>query len=80
MPNQYEIDTKFMEFLLQISFILGLFSIVFITALVPRGIQSKYVETLYIMFLMLFVLFLGAVFGLFIKWYGKYKTSLFKFR
>jgi hypothetical protein len=80
MPSQYEIDTKFLGFLLNICFTLGIFSIGFLTALVPTGVQSKTVQSLYIIFLMLFTLFLGVVFALFIKWYSKYKTSLIRFR
>jgi phage shock protein PspC (stress-responsive transcriptional regulator) len=80
MPTQYEMDTKFVELLVNICFILGIFSIGFLTALVPTGVQLKTVQSLYVLFMMLFTLFLGVVFWLFIKWYGKYKTSLFKFR
>jgi hypothetical protein len=80
MPSQYEIDTKFVEILVNICFILGIFSIGFLTALVPTGVQLKTVQSLYVLFLMLFTLFLAVVFDLFIRWYGKYKTSLFKFR
>jgi hypothetical protein len=80
MPSQYEIDTKFMEFLLNICFILAIFSIGFLTALVPTGVQIKFVQSLYILFLILLTLFLALVFSLFIIWYSKYKTSLFKFR
>jgi hypothetical protein len=80
MPSQYEIDTKFIEFLLSICFILGVFSIAFLTALVPTGVQIKFVQSMYVLFLMIFVFFLGVAFGLFIKWYRKYKTSLFKYR
>jgi len=80
MPSQYEIDTKFMEFLLNVCFILAIFSIGFLTALVPTGVQIKFVQSMYVLFLMLFTLFLAIAFGLFIKWYGKYKPSLFKFR
>jgi hypothetical protein len=79
MPSQYEIDTKLIEFLLNICFILAIFSIGFLTALVPTGVQIKLVQSMYILFLILFTLFLAVVFGLFIRWYGKYKTSLFKF-
>lgn len=79
MPSQYEIDTKFMEFLLWISFIVSIFSIAFLTALVPTGVQIKFVQFLYVLFLMIFTVFIALVFGLFIKWYGKYKTSLLKF-
>jgi len=80
MPSKYEIDTKFLGFLLNICFILGIFSIGFLTALVPTGAQSKDIQSLYVLFLMLFVLFLGVVFGIFIKWFSKYKTSLIRFR
>jgi nitrogen fixation/metabolism regulation signal transduction histidine kinase len=80
MPSQYEIDTQFMKFLLNISFILAVFSIAFLTALIPTGVQIKFVQNLYVLFLMLLTLLLAVVFGLFIRWYGKYRTSLFKFR
>lgn len=80
MPTQYEIDTKFLEFLLNIGFILVIFSIAFLTALIPSGIQSNFIESLYVLFLILFTLFLGVVFGMFIKWYSKYRTSFFRFR
>jgi len=80
MPSQYEIDTQFMKFLLNVCFILAVFSIAFLTALVPTGVQIKFVQNLYVLFLMLLTLLLAVVFGLFIRWYGKYKTSLFKFR
>jgi hypothetical protein len=80
MPSQYEIDTKFVEFIIGISFILSIFSIAFLTALVPTGVQIKFVQSLYVLFLMLFTLFLAVAFWLFIKWYSKYRTSLFKFR
>ena len=78
MPSQYEIDTKLMEVLLNICFIMAVFSIAFLTALVPTGVQLKMVQSLYVLFLMIFIMFLGSVFGLFIKWYRKYKTSLFR--
>jgi ABC-type phosphate transport system permease subunit len=80
MPSQYEIDTQFMKFLLNICFIISIFSIAFLTALIPSGIGIKLVQSLYVLFMMIFVMFLGVVIGIFIKWYGKYKTSLFKFR
>ena len=79
MPSQYEIDTQFMKFLLNVCFILAVFSIAFLTALVPTGIQLKFVQSMYVLFLMLLTAFLAVVFVLFIKWYGKYKTTLFKF-
>jgi len=79
MPSQYEVDTKFMEFLLNICFILAIFSIGFLTALVPSGVQLKFVQFMYILFLMLLLFFLAVVFVLFIKWYRKYRNSLFKF-
>jgi hypothetical protein len=80
MPSQYEIDTQFMKFLLNICFILAIFSIAFLTALVPTGVQIKFVQSLYVLFLILLTLFLAVAFGLFIKWYSKYRTSLFKLR
>jgi hypothetical protein len=79
MPSQYELDTKLIEFLLNICFVLGIFSIGFLTALVPTGIQMKFVQSMYVLFLMLFAMFLAMVFVLFIKWLKKYKTSLFRF-
>jgi hypothetical protein len=80
MPSQYEVDTQFMKFLLNVCFILTIFSIAFLTALVPTGVQIGFIQTLYVLFLILLTLFIAVVFGLFIRWYGKYKTSLFKFR
>jgi len=78
MPSQYEIDTKFMEFLMNISFILAIFSISFLTALVPTGVQLKFVQSMCVLFLMLFLFFLAFAAVLFIKWYSKYKTSFFQ--
>jgi hypothetical protein len=80
MVSTYEIDTKLIEFLLRIAFTMSIFSLVFLFVLIPKGMQYKFVETMYISFVTLFVLFLGAVFGLFIKWFSKYKTSLFRIR
>lgn len=83
MSSQYDVDTRFLEFLLGICIMISVFSIVFSTAInsieIPV-IQSKFVKSLYILFLMLFTLFLGLVFGLFIRWYSKYKPSLFILR
>lgn len=80
MPSQYDIDTKFLEFLLRICFIIAIFSIAFLVSLVPTGVQIKFIQQLYILFLILFTLFLGSTFMIFIIWYGKYKTSFFKFQ
>ena len=80
MPTQYEIDTKFLGFLLKICFTVVLFSIAFIAALVPTGIQIKAVQQMYILFLILLTLLLGSTFFLFVTWFSKYKTSLFRFR
>jgi len=80
MPTQYEIDTKFLEFMLNIGFVLAIFSIAFLVALIPTGIQSNFIEMLYNLFLILFTLFLGVVFGIFIRWYSKYRTSYFRLR
>jgi len=77
-PDQYEIDSKFIEFLINMCLTIAMFSIAFLIALQYTGVQSKFVESLYVIFLILFTLFLGATFGLFIKWYTKYKVSLFK--
>lgn len=80
MPSQYEIDTKFLEFLFTVCVILGLFSIVFLMAPFLMGVNSKSVYTLNMIFLTLFTLLLGMVFGIFIKWFVKYKNSLIRLR
>lgn len=77
--NQFQIDTKFLEFLLNICLIISIFSFVFLKAITPSYTQIKSIQFMYILFMIFFTLFLGVVFGLFIRWYGKYKTSLFKF-
>jgi len=79
MPTQYEIDTKLVELLLGICFVLSIFSFVFLRAISPAGILIAPLQSMYILFVMLFTLFLAFVFMLFIKWYSKYKASLFKF-
>jgi len=78
MPSQYDIDTKFVEFLLRICFTIAIFSIAFLVSLIPVGVQIKFIQQLYILFLILFTLVLGATFLIFIVWYSKYKTSFFK--
>lgn len=80
MPSTYEIDTKFIEFLLSIAFTMSIFSLVFMFVIMPAAIKHKAIETLLIAFLTLFVLLMGAIFGLFIKWFSKYRTSLFRYR
>jgi len=80
MPSQYDIDTKFLEFLLSICFTVAIFSIAFLTALSTTGIGINFVRQLYVLFLILFTLFLGATFSIFILWYGKYRTSFFNFK
>ena len=80
MPTQYEIDTKFMEFLLLICIVLAIFSFAFFTAVILTDMQAKFVQLMYVLFLILLNIFLAIVLGLFIVWYGKYKNSLFKFR
>lgn len=77
-PDKYEVDTKFIEFLINMCLTVAIFSIAFLIALQYTEIQNKFVESLYIIFLILFTLFLAITFGLFIKWYTKYKVSLFK--
>ncbi|MFH1473689.1 MAG: hypothetical protein ABIE55_02235 [Candidatus Aenigmatarchaeota archaeon] len=80
MPSKYEIDTKFLEFLFNICIILVLFSIVFLILPFLTGVYNKSVQFMNIIFLMLFTLFLGMVFGIFIKWFVKYKNSLIRLR
>ena len=80
MPSQYEIDSKFIEFLLSIAFTMSIFSLVFLFVIMPAAIKHKFIETLLISFLSLFVLLMGAIFGLFIRWFSKYKSSLFRYR
>lgn len=80
MPSQYEIDTKFLEFLLNIAFTMSIFSLVFLFVIMPAAVEHKILETFLLSFLTLFVLLLGAIFGLFIKWFGKYKSSLLRYR
>jgi len=79
MPSQYDTDTKFLEFLLIICLVIALFSIVFFNAL-STNIQNKFVQQMYLLFMILFTLFVGAVFFIFIIWFGRYKPSFFKFR
>jgi hypothetical protein len=80
MASQYEIDTKFLEFLLNICIILGLFSLVFLMTPFLIGLESKSVQSMNIIFLWLFTLLLGIVFSIFIKWFVKYKNSLIRLR
>jgi hypothetical protein len=80
MPSQYDIDTKFLESLLRICFTVAIFSLAFLVSLIPVGAQIKLIQQLYILFLMLFTLFLGATFFIFIMWYSKYKPSFFKIK
>ena len=80
MPTQYDIDTKFLEVLLSICLVIIIFSIAFLIALMQTVTQVKFVQQMYVLFLMLFTLFLGATFFIFIMWFGKYKTSFFKFK
>jgi len=80
MPSQYEIDTQFLGILLRICFTVAIFSIAFLVSLIPAGVQIKFIQQLYILFLILFTLFLGATFMIFVTWYRKYKTSFFKFQ
>jgi hypothetical protein len=80
MPSQYDIDTKFLEMLLSICFTIAIFSLAFLVSLIPTGVGIKLIQQLYVLFLILFTLFLGATFFVFIAWYGKYRTSFFKFR
>lgn len=80
MASQYEIDTKFIEFLFSVCIILALFSVVLIIMPFLAGVQSKNVQLLNIIFLMLFTLLLGMVLGIFVKWFVKYKNSLIRLR
>jgi hypothetical protein len=80
MPTQYEIDTKFLEFLFNVCIILGLFSLVFLMMPFMMGIQSRNIQSLNVIFLTLFTLLLGMVFGIFVKWFVKYKNSLIRLR
>jgi hypothetical protein len=78
MPSQYEIDTKFLDFLFNICIILSLFSLVFLMLPFMIRIQSKNIQSLNVIFLTLFTLLLGMVFGIFVKWFVKYKNSLIR--
>ena len=80
MPSQYEIDTKFLEFLFVVCITLALFSIVFLMVPFLMGVNSKSVYSLNLIFLTLFTLLLGMVFGIFVKWFVKYKNSLIRLR
>ncbi|MFH0928755.1 MAG: hypothetical protein V1818_00160 [Candidatus Aenigmatarchaeota archaeon] len=80
MASQYEIDTKFLEFLFSVCIILVLFSVVFLMMPFLSGVNNKNVQCMNIIFLMLFTLLLGMVFGIFVKWFVKYKNSLLRLR
>ena len=80
MPSQYEIDTRFIELLFKVCLILIIFSFVFLATICLVGNQSKFLQISYILFLMLFILLLGMVFAIFVKWFIKYKNSLIRFR
>jgi NADH:ubiquinone oxidoreductase subunit K len=77
MPTQYEIDTKLIELMISICLVMSIFSIGFVTVLSTSSAQSKATQSMQILFMMMFTLFLGTTAGLFIKWYRKYRTSLF---
>jgi NADH:ubiquinone oxidoreductase subunit K len=79
MPSQYEIDTRLVEFLISICLVMSIFSIGFVTVLSTTGAQAKATQSMQILFMMMFTLFLGTTAGLFIKWYRKYRTSLFRY-
>jgi hypothetical protein len=80
MPSQYEIDTKFLEFLFIVCIILMLFSLVFLMVPFVMGIENKSIQSMNIIFLWLFTLLMGMVFSIFVKWFVKYKNSLIRFR
>jgi hypothetical protein len=80
MPTQYEIDTKFLEFLFITCIILVLFSLVFLMMPFLIGFENKNVQSMNVIFLWLFTLLMGMVFGIFVKWFVKYKNSLIRFR
>jgi hypothetical protein len=80
MPTQYDIDTKFLEFLFTICIILVLFSLVFLMMPFLIGFENKNIQSMNVIFLWLFTLFMGMVFGIFVKWLVKYKNSLIRFR
>jgi len=80
MPSQYEIDTKFLEFLFTVCIILVLFSLVFLMMPFLIGLENKSVQSMNIIFLWLFTLLMGMVFSIFVKWFVKYKNSLIRFR
>ncbi len=79
MPNQYDIDTRFLKFLLDISLIMVVFAILFMSVLFPV-VQISFVRSMCFLFLIFLTLFLGLVFTMFMKWFGKYKTSLFSLK
>lgn len=79
MPSQYEIDTKLVELMIGISFTMGIFSVGFVAALGSTGAQIEFVRSLEILFMMMFTIFLGTLFGLFIKWFKTYRTSLIRY-
>lgn len=79
MPTQYEIDTRLVEFLISICLVMSIFSIGFVTILSTAGTQAKAIQSMQILFMIMFTLFLGTTAGLFIKWYRKYRTSLFRY-
>jgi hypothetical protein len=80
MPSQYEIDTKFLEFLFTVCVILVLFSIAFLLAPFIMGFENKTIQSMNVIFLWLFTLLMGMVFAIFVKWFVKYKNSLIRFR
>jgi hypothetical protein len=79
MPTQYEVDTRLVEFMISICLVMSIFSIGFVTVLAATGAQVKVIQSMQILFMMMFTLFLGTTVGLFIKWYRKYRTSLFRY-
>ena len=80
MPSQYEIDTRFLQFLFSVCIILVLLSLVFLLMPFLIGFENKTVQSMNIIFLWLFTLFMGMVFSIFVKWFIKYKSSLIRFR
>jgi hypothetical protein len=80
MPSQYELDTRFLQFLFNVCMILVLLSLVFLMMPFLIGFENKTVQSMNIIFLWLFTLFMAMVFSIFVKWFVKYKNSLLRFR
>ncbi|MBN2202609.1 MAG: hypothetical protein JW700_00255 [Candidatus Aenigmarchaeota archaeon] len=78
MPTQFDMDTNFVKFLFTFCIILVLFSMSFIAMPYTMGLQNKNIQHMGILFLMLLILLIGFVFGIFVKWFVKYKNSLIR--